>query len=312
MSSTDIPPRATHPFQHDFVRWRAEKLSALDALTEPPLLRVSSDESVVHWGPKAAQSLFTHGFVRYSSAWAQLAEGRGDNVEEERAQSDWLQEFCLAFGLRTQERSLFAPKTGFTRLTVGKQGSGGYSPFSNRPLGWHTDGYTSTSPPVRSFVLHCISPAPVGGETYFLDAELVCIHLFDHYRSAFDVLTRPIMQIPANRDTKAGERAAVTACVIDLKAGLPPLVRYTNRRKHVTWLGGSQTEEAVDALRLSIDELKAHWLSWRLDAGEGVVSANALHKRTPYDDAPGTTRLLLRGRFAERPRAPTSIAANVR
>ena len=109
-------------------------------LTEPPLLRVSSDESVVHWGPKAAKSLFAHGFVRYSSAWAQLAEGRGDNVEEERAQSDWLQEFCLAFGLRTQERSLFAPETGFTRLTVGKQGSGGY-PFSNRPLGWHTDGF---------------------------------------------------------------------------------------------------------------------------------------------------------------------------
>ena len=48
------------------------------------------------------------------------------------------------------------------------------------------------------------------------------------------------MQILANRDTKARERAAITACVIDPWAGLPPLVRYTNRRKHATWLGGSQ------------------------------------------------------------------------
>lgn len=300
----DNAPPATHAFERDFTRWRAEKLAALDALAEPPLLNLSSNESAVRWGPQAAKSLFAHGFFRYSSAWARCENSLGNDSEAEKAQSDWLEELCLAFGLRTQERSLFAPEVGFTRLTVGAQGNSGYSPFSNRPLGWHTDGYTSTSPPVKSFVLHCISPAAQGGQTYFLDAELVCIHLFDHYRFAFDVLTQPVMQIPANQGTEAGERAAVTVCVIDLQAGLPPLVRYTNRRKHVTWLGGAKTEEAVDALRRSIDELKAYWRSWRFEAGQGVVSANGLHKRTPYDDGPGATRLLLRGRFAERPRAP--------
>ena len=220
MSSTDIPPRATHPFQHDFVRWRAEKLSA-------PRHQLSRRCSACHqtsqWSigdPKRQRVCSRMDLSRYSSAWAQLAEGRGDNVGEERAQSDWLQEFCLAFGLRTQERSLFAPKTGFTRLTVGKQGSGGYSPFSNRARSAGTPTDTRVLLRLSEALLCTVSRRRRWAGRDLFPRCRTRVYPSDHYRSAFDaVLTRPIMQIPANRDTKAGERATVTACVID-HAGL--------------------------------------------------------------------------------------------
>ena len=68
-------------------------------------------------------------------------------------------------GLRRSEANPFADDDCLTALSVRSDlAARGYLPYSDRALGWHTDGYYN--PParaVRGVVLHCVRPAAEGG-----------------------------------------------------------------------------------------------------------------------------------------------------
>ena len=73
------------------------------------------------------------------------------------------------------------------------------------------------------------------------------------------------------------------------------LMRYTARAKHIEWRG-SHADEARDAIQQAISELADRIGEHRLATAEGIVSANALHKRSSFS-GDTNARLLLRGRF---------------
>jgi len=55
-----------------------------------------------------------------------------------------------------------------------------YIPFTDKALGWHTDGYYyRAAKRVRAFVMHCERPAAAGGSNRLLDPEVLYLHLRD-------------------------------------------------------------------------------------------------------------------------------------
>ena len=55
---------------------------------------------------------------------------------------------------------------------------GGYIPYTDKAIHWHTDGYYNTlDSQIRALFLHCVSPAEKGGENALLDHELAYIYI---------------------------------------------------------------------------------------------------------------------------------------
>ena len=76
-------------------------------------------------------------------------------------------------GLKELDKNLCAREDRITRLTVQEQGRANqYIPYSNKAIGWHTDGYYNPMHQrVLAMVLHCEQPAMQGGENQLLDTQ---------------------------------------------------------------------------------------------------------------------------------------------
>jgi hypothetical protein len=174
-----------------------------------------------------------------------------------------------------------------------------YIPYSNRALGWHTDGYYNDAEPLRSFVLHCIRPAARGGINQLLDPRLVYMTLRDRAPDAAVILGTPVMHIPENRRDVDVARLAVTVPIFCTADDGELVMRYTRRGRHIEWRGGPRVIDAITALNDIVDELAEQAPSHRLEAGEGILCNNILHCRQSFEDDEDQGRLLLRGRFTE-------------
>ncbi len=85
---------------------------------------------------------------------------------------------------------------------------GGFIPYTDRPINWHTDGYYHPEQRrIRAMVLHCVRPARSGGVNALLDHELAYIALRDASpRWARALMAPDAMTIPAPRRTKTASR----------------------------------------------------------------------------------------------------------
>ena len=85
----------------------------------------------------------------------------------------------------------------------------GTSPYTNRPLSWHTDGYyNAPEDRIRSFILHCCRNAERGGESALLDPEIAYIRLRDENpRFIAALMHDEAMTIPANHEADGSVRA---------------------------------------------------------------------------------------------------------
>ena len=105
-------------------------------------------------------------------------------------------------GLHSLDSNLCADEDAVSSLTVSEQGrQSEYIPYTNRPLGWHTDGYyNSTEQQVRAWSLLCAQDAAEGGENALLDHEILYILLRDEDPLFVQALMDPgVMTVPANR-----------------------------------------------------------------------------------------------------------------
>ena len=209
------------------------------------------------------------------------------------------------FGMRRLDANWLAEEDGISRITVSPatDGHGGFIPYTDRAIGWHTDGYYHPEQRrIRGMVLHCVRPAVSGGESALLDHELAYIALRDRSPRLIRALMEPdAMTIPA-RDAEAGiARAAQGGPVFSLDEDGCLHMRYTARTRSIEWKGDVATREALAALQ---DVLKTSpaVLRLRLAAGMGVIGHNVLHERTAFVDDPAQPRLLLRARFLDRVR----------
>lgn len=221
--------------------------------------------------------------------------------------SDALARFAarLGFGRIEAHRSAGRAKVVALR-TSSEESKRGYIPYTQRAMGWHTDGYyNAPDARVQGFILQCHQPAADGGENQFIDPEIAYLRLRDENPSYLRALMHPeAMLIPENREADGSLRPVSVGPVFypDPTTGRLQM-RYTARTRSIEWRDDLVTRKAADWLRDWLSGGDPLMVTLRLGAGQGVVSNNILHNRTGFHDSPGSTgasRVMLRVRFHER------------
>lgn len=213
-----------------------------------------------------------------------------------------------ALGLHRLDANWLADEDGISRIAVAAAArddagapKGEFIPYTDRAIGWHTDGYYLPSARrIRSMILHCVRPAAQGGENRLLDPELAYIALRDADITHVRALMAPdAMTIPARDDDQGEARAAQAGPVFSVDPVDGQLhLRYTARTRSIIWNDDAPTRAAVAALAACLQGPDV--LTLRLAAGSGIVAHNVLHDRSVFVDDPAAPRLLYRARYLDR------------
>ncbi len=207
-------------------------------------------------------------------------------------------------GLERLDNNLCADEDGITSLTVAEtRRQGEYIPYTNRPLNWHTDGYYNTlDRQIRGVILHCARPAGEGGDNAFLDHEIAYIQLRDRNPDFIRALMQPdAMTIPANIQDGRELRPRQAGPVFSIDPCGKLHMRYSARSGNIEWKADSTTQAAAKCLLSLFQQDSPYIFRHRLNAGEGVISNNALHCRTGFSHEEGAvSRLLYRARYFDR------------
>jgi len=217
----------------------------------------------------------------------------------------------LQLGLRTLDPNHLADDDGISPLAVWdppsgddspKKTRGEFIPYTNRGIGWHTDGYYNRPErTVRALLLHCVSAAETGGENDLLDHEIAYLRLRDESPDHIRALMAPdAMTIPARMQNGIVERAAQTGPVFSIDADGHLHMRYTARTVSIEWKRDAATAAALAALERVLAEDSPYRFRGRLAPGMGLVCNNVLHTRTPFTDSTAHKRLIYRARYYER------------
>lgn len=204
-------------------------------------------------------------------------------------------------GLNHLDNNLYAGEEAVSELRVIDKGRRGeYIPYTNRALGWHTDGYYNhPDQTIRVFVLYCRSDAADGGENQLVDPELIYISLRDEnpeYIKALmndDVLTIP-ETVENNKLVRPAQKSPVFS--IDKKSGRL-LMRYTQRKTYIQWKNDSITHDALTHIETLLAKESIPIVNYRLKPGEGLICNNVLHNRSAFNDARDKQRIMYRARY---------------
>jgi len=217
------------------------------------------------------------------------------------------QRLAEQLGMLRLDANWLAGEDGVSRITVcgASDDRGGFIPYTDRAIGWHTDGYYHPQQRrIRGMVLHCVRPARCGGANALLDHELAYIALRDRDPQLVHALMQTdAMTIPARVDETGVARAAQSGPVfcLDEDGGLH--MRYTARTRSIEWNEDAATREAATRLTQVLQSSPHVW-RLRMEAGMGFVGHNVLHDRQAFDDDPRQPRLMLRARFTDTVRHP--------
>jgi hypothetical protein len=193
---------------------------------------------------------------------------------------------------------------GITALrVVSDDWRGQYIPYTNKSIHWHTDGYYNTlEQQIKALLLHCVSPAPSGGENALLDHEIIYIRLRQENPDYIRVLMEPdVMMIPANIN-EAGEeiRPDRYGPVFSILADGSLHMRYTARTRSIEWKQSRLVQEAVALLHAYLHTDSPYIYRGTLQSGQGLISNNVLHDRAGFEDDDEHKRLLYRMRYYQR------------
>lgn len=206
------------------------------------------------------------------------------------------------FGLSELDDNMGADD-GITSLqVVSGQWRGGYIPYTNRPIHWHTDGYYNPADhQIRALLLHCVSPAAEGGENALMDHEIAYIHLRDSDPGYINALMADdVMTIPANVVDGDEIRPDRVGPVFSVMPDGNLHMRYTARTRSIIWKDDAVTRAAVTALETFLKSDSPFIYHATLQSGQGLISNNVLHDRSGFDDSEGLKRLLYRLRYYQR------------
>lgn len=293
-------PRCS-PFDLDdnsaYQRWRAAKLAACAApnannvvdIADPCALTGTERQSLL-------QSLSRHNLVVY----------RGPPAEAGPALPVML---ARQLGLQRGDANWLAGVDGISRIarSTASEGRGGFIPYTDRALRWHTDGYYHPAGRrIRSMLLHCVRPAQAGGDSALLDHEIAYLLLRDaspeHVRA---LMADDAMTIPARLDDDGVARPAQSGPVFSVDPDDGRLhMRYTARSRSIEWKADEPTRRAAASLQALLAAEPPQLLRLRLEAGMGVVTHNVLHDRSAFVDDAARPRLLYRARYLDLSAAP--------
>jgi alpha-ketoglutarate-dependent taurine dioxygenase len=177
---------------------------------------------------------------------------------------------------------------------------GGYVPYSNKALNWHTDGYNNQMDAlVGSFSLYCIQPAAEGGENRWIDPEMLYIHFRELNPSIISALSQPkTLTIPERREDNQIVREVSIGPVFFIdEISQKPKMRFTQRKKNIIWLESVEIADALCELNNFLSGVSEMHHQYKLAAGEGIVCNNVIHNRSAFIDSVQQKRKLLRGRY---------------
>ena len=291
-----VPERATSPFDLEdavsYRRWRDWKLARRPA---------HAAELVVDVADPRALTAAEQSALRARIARANIAIYRSPITSDDPRLPLLLGE---QLGLRRLDANWLADEDGISRIAVSdaRDGHGGFIPYTDRAIRWHTDGYYHPAERrIHGMILHCVRPARRGGENALVDPELLYIALRDIAPRHVRALMQPdAMTIPERADEEGVARAVQTGPVFSVGADGCLHMRYTARTRSIEWRGDKDTRAAVACLERLLGGALPGILRVRLLAGMGVVGHNVLHDRSEFEDDAGSPRLLLRARFLDR------------
>ena len=288
-----------HPFDlsdnANYQRWREAKLDNYSAAAAPPVVRINDASNLA--SPEYEEIVAR--CRKTNMAIYQVAGGSKTDKQAIRA-------FGQQFGLQTLDMNLRADEDSITSLRVVEAGEGThYIPYTNRRLNWHTDGYYNRlDEQVHGIVMHCVSTSASGGDNLFLDPEIAYLLLRDENPEFIAALMQPdAMTIPANIENNVEIRPAQTGPVFSIARESGALhMRYTARSRSIAWKDDRNTRLAVGFLSELLASDSLYIIRHRLQAGQGIICNNVLHKREAFADnaAAGQQRLLYRARYHER------------
>ena len=300
LASPPVAGRAS-PFDLDddatYQRWRAWKLAQRPASVAALTVDVADPRAL----KPAERAALLDRIQR-----ANMALYRSPVVAEDK---DLPRALGAELGLRRLDANWLADEDGISQITVSAQsdGRGGFIPYTDRAIRWHTDGYYHpTGRRIRGMILHCVRPAKSGGRSGLLDHELAYIALRDASPGHVRALMQPdAMTIPARVDDDGQARAAQSGPVFAVDDDGSLHMRYTARTRSIEWQADAATRAAVAALEALLAGDTPWILRTRLEPGMGLVGHNVLHERSGFDDDPGQPRLLYRARFLDRVALPS-------
>lgn len=292
-----VPPQSDSPFHLDnkkgYQQWRACKLDAYPSNSENLLVSITNATQLSSQEHQAILALCCKTNMAIYRAQSPTKEDK--NIP--RAMGH-------IFGLNRLDPNMLADDDGITSLqVVSGKFSRGYIPYSNKRLLWHTDGYYNTSDKqIRAFILHCVKPAPEGGENTLMDHEIVYLLLRDKNPDYIRALmASDAMTIPANEEASAEDRKAITGPVFSVDSDDGSLhMRYTARTRSIIWKDDEITRKAVAFLSDLLENGNDYMFSYKLGAGEGLICNNVLHKRSGFENESDASRLLYRARYYDR------------
>lgn len=207
------------------------------------------------------------------------------------------------YGLHRLDHNMGADHDGVSELTVRSgQWRGGYIPYTNKPIHWHTDGYYNEQKhTIHGMVLYCVQNAARGGENRLLDHEIAYIHLRDSNPDFIRALLHPAsMTIPANIINGKEIRPDRTGPVFSVTANGSLHMRYTARTRSVIWRDDLLTQEATACLSEFLASDSPYILQAGLEPGQGLLCNNILHDRSGFDEDEDHKRLIYRLRYYDR------------
>ena len=292
------------PFNPDsadlYQRWRDTKMADYPVSLDELIIEVNDPRQLTEAEHKKLLGLCQQtNMVIY-------AANTGDDPDPEIALA-----MGRAFGVYELDHNWLADETGLTSLTVVEEGNRqNYIPYSNRAINWHTDGYYNTpDKQIHALNLHCVMPAPEGGENRLMDHEVAYILLRDdnpdYIRAlmADDVMTIP----PRMGQDGTIARIEETGPVFSVNPHSGDLhMRYTIRTRNVVWKNDPLTREALQKLESLLETEGDYLYQGKLQSGMGLISNNVLHDRSAFEDSDEQKRLIYRARYYGR-LAGTSI-----
>ena len=207
------------------------------------------------------------------------------------------------FGMNRLDHNMGADHDGVSELTVRSgQWRGGYIPYTNKPIHWHTDGYYNEDKrKINGMVLYCVQNALRGGENALLDHEIAYIHLRDKNPDFIRAFLHPqAMTIPANIINGKEIRPARSGPVFSINDNGALHMRYTARTRSIIWRDDELTREVTACLSEFLVSDSPYIVRAALDPGMGLICNNILHDRSGFDEDDNHRRLIYRLRYYDR------------
>lgn len=207
-------------------------------------------------------------------------------------------------GLKDFDQHLFVKTGGLAHITQSdKKDQGEFIPYTDKNLGWHTDGYyNAIEQRIRAFSLFCAKPAAQGGVNEWIDPQMIYLLLREDNLDVVKALVHPkAMIIPEHKVGGEVRRATSTGPIFFIDESSKELsMRYTQRKKNIEFLDSLEIKQAVERLDVLLNTTTDYHFKHLMQTGQGMLCNNILHKRSAFTDDRDNPRLLLRGRYFNR------------